>query len=84
MSVFIATCCYRLLCVGASVRRGVMSTLSTFRYIGLFTTIITTICGWYRWKMLKMLIDEHLLDTPIGCNPRFLKMLKMRIWGLTH
>ena len=69
MSIFIATFCYRFLCVGASVRRGVMSilgTLSIFRYISLFTSIITTIYGWYRWKTLKCLIDEHLPDAPIG------------------
>src|SRR5215208_7768282 len=87
MSIFIATFRYRFLCVGASVRRGILSTLSTFRYISLFTTIITTIYGWYRWKMLKCLIDEHLPDAPVGCYTRFLKMLKMLIgWGvaLTH
>jgi len=37
--------------------------------------------------MLKVLIDEHLPDAPIGYHTRFLKMLKMLIDGgvaLTH
>jgi hypothetical protein len=31
-----------------------------------------------------VLSDEHLPDAPISCYIRFLKMLKMLIWGLTH